>query len=66
LHRLRGAARAVEMGGTFHLLTCIEGAVDVRDEAGNAIRLSRGQSAFMPAGLKCFTLSGVGEVLRAW
>lgn len=66
LHRLRGADRAVEMGGTFHLLSCIDGAVDARDEAGHAIRLEKGQSAFMPAGLGRFTLSGTGDVLRAW
>lgn len=66
LHRLRGADRSVEMGGTFHLLTCIDGAVEVRAESGEPLTLSKGQSAFMPAGLARFTLSGTGDVLRAW
>ena len=66
LHRLRGAERAVEMGGTFHLLSCIDGAVEVRAESGESIALDKGRSAFMPAGLGRFTLSGTGDVLRAW
>ncbi len=66
LHHVRGADRSVEMGGTFHLLTCIDGAVTVRAESGEPITLSKGRSAFMPAGLGRFTLSGTGDVLRAW
>lgn len=66
LHRLRGADRAVEMGGTCHLLSCIDGAVEVRAESGESITLDKGRSAFMPAGLGRFTLSGTGDVLRAW
>lgn len=66
LHRLRGADRSIEMGGTFHLLSCIDGAVEARAESGEPITLSKGQSAFMPAGMGRFTLSGTGDVLRAW
>jgi mannose-6-phosphate isomerase len=54
------------MGGTCHLLSCIDGAVEVRAESGESITLDKGRSAFMPAGLGRFTLSGTGDVLRAW
>jgi mannose-6-phosphate isomerase class I len=54
------------MGGTFHLLSCIDGAVEVRAESDEPITLSKGESAFIPAGLARFTLSGTGDVLRAW
>jgi mannose-6-phosphate isomerase len=68
LHQLTAPHESVEiaMNGRFHMLTCIEGALDIADAQGNTLLLQRGESAFMPASLGSFIMHGTAKVLRAW
>jgi mannose-6-phosphate isomerase len=66
LHRLHhGATQTLDTQGThFHTLTCIAGAITVRQD-GNEITLNQGQSALIPAAAGQYSLHGDGVVLRS-
>lgn len=51
-------------GGTPQILLCVAGSVTVR-AAGSHVRLSRGDSAFVPAATTDVSLAGGGHVFRA-
>ena len=65
LHNMAGHPLALDTNGThFHTLTCIAG--DVTVSAGEiTITLPTGRSAFIPAAVGAYTLSGDGQVLRS-
>ncbi len=64
-HHLDGAAVDLATDGAFHILTCIDGAIQIESSAG-ALTLDNGRSALIPACLGAYTLSGHGRVLRAF
>lgn len=58
--RTRCALRAAK--DTFHSILVLEGAPQLRWQ-GESLRLRRGDSVFIPAGLSAYALEGAGEVL---
>jgi mannose-6-phosphate isomerase len=50
---------------TFHILTCIDGAIEVEYSA-KPVKLAKGQTVLIPAELGQYTLHGMGKVLRSW
>jgi len=53
-------------GGSFHLLSGVEGACELRGGKGDAVRLERGHTALLPADLPECRLVGRATVLDAW
>lgn len=63
-HVLRGAPEWIEAGGHLQGVTCVEGVVTLQS-AGETLTLTAAETAFIPAALPDFTLSGEGVVLRS-
>jgi mannose-6-phosphate isomerase len=49
----------------FHILTCVEGAVQV-EHVEASVDLPEGQTILIPAALGHYALRGTGKVLRSW
>jgi mannose-6-phosphate isomerase len=52
-------------GGRPQVLLCIAGAIQLRDDSGSLLELSRGQSAYLSASDRGVSIAGRGTVLRA-
>jgi mannose-6-phosphate isomerase len=68
LHRLSeigGTASALDTGGRFHALTCIDGNADV-STSGTTVRMNTGQTVLVPACTGVYELRGYGQVLCSW
>ena len=52
-------------GGRPQILLCIAGAIQLRDDSGDSLELSRGQSAYLSASDTRVSIDGRGAVLRA-
>jgi mannose-6-phosphate isomerase len=52
-------------GGRPQILLCIAGAIELRDDSGGLLELSRGQSAYLSASDTGVSITGRGTVLRA-
>lgn len=66
-HTLAGDALALDTGGRrFHALTCIDGTLTLTTDAADALALTTGSTALIPAALGRYQLSGVGVALRSY
>ncbi len=67
LHQAGGAAVDLDTAGrVFHVLTCIEGAAQIVAAGQPPLALALGQTAFIPAVIGRYQLTGVGKVLRSF
>ncbi len=67
LHQLRGEAVELDTGGrVFHALTCIHGEAQVISDGEPALTLATGQTAFIPAAVGGYRLTGTAKVLRSY
>jgi mannose-6-phosphate isomerase class I len=67
LHQLRG--EAVELNTerrVFHALTCIRGAAQITAGDHAPLALDMGRTAFIPAVLGGYSLTGTAKVLRSY
>ena len=53
-------------GASFHLLSCVDGACELRGGACDGVRLERGQTAVLPADLADCRVVGRATVLDGW
>lgn len=67
LHRLTDPSMKTTLdtlGQYFHILTCIEGIVNV--ESGDVtLSIQKGQTVFIPASMGQYTISGAGRLLKS-
>ncbi|MFN8452785.1 MAG: hypothetical protein U0521_30290, partial [Anaerolineae bacterium] len=67
LHQLRGEAVGLDTGGrVFHALTCVHGEALVISEDEAALTLTTGRTAFIPAAVGGYRLTGTAKVLRSY
>ncbi len=63
-HTLTDTALPIETDGRFHAITVLDGAMTVTTDVGS-VAVPRGRTAFVPACIDQFTLSGSGTALRS-
>lgn len=67
LHQLEGGSVDLDTEGrVFHALTCIEGEAEITSAGSPALRLEMGRTAFIPAALGGYRLTGTAKVLRSY
>jgi mannose-6-phosphate isomerase len=64
LYRLQRDSQSIQTSGSFHALTCSDGAVVV-EANGESVAMTTGQTVMIPAACAEYTLSGEGQVLRS-
>ncbi|MCK6580943.1 MAG: class I mannose-6-phosphate isomerase [Anaerolineae bacterium] len=64
-HILHEDVVALFTGGCFQAITVLEGALRI-DTAAGSLDVPRGRTAFIPACIPSFSLSGAGTALRSW
>lgn len=67
LHQLHDDSADLDTaGGVFHVLTCIDGEAEITSPGSPALTLTTGQTAFIPAALGSYRLTGTARVLRSY
>ena len=64
-HVLTEQGRAIETGGRFQALTCIDGTCTVEAPGFKAIQLALGETGLIPACFDTFHIGGAGTILRS-
>ncbi|MBK8024137.1 MAG: class I mannose-6-phosphate isomerase [Chloroflexi bacterium] len=64
-HTLDGSSVEVQTGGCFQAITVLDGVFSV-DAAAESVDVPIGRTAFVPACIDRFVLTGTGTALRSW